>query len=392
LARAAAIAIAALAIVWAASPATAQVNWAGPYLGPIFGRAAGTATYTFHTAGHYNTAAGDIFQHGVRGIPMGATLGYNWQNGTSVYGFEADIYSAIRGVSAYDVVNTVAPPPGQQRISLKGHWFSSVTARLGITAGPALFYVQGGPAYGHFIWELIDDAAAIHLIDSTSGFGFTARVGVELMDPERRYSIDFGYQYLSARFSANYPESVTNPGGIPAGPGTGTDHTVQYRTHALTVSLNYFGAPVAPGEGDPGPLIDWQGPYLAAVTGPPLREFGGGLGYNWVHGRLLFGAEVYGLAALCCGFDFEAMLNARVGVILRDNIVAYAEAGLSYLNGSLWAGYYTGLLNNVGVGVEVALGPRASGFMEMKQVRDFTGLPTLVNWVGGFNFELGGRH
>ncbi len=391
--RAVAIATALFATALLGSPAAAQVNWAGPYLGPIVGYAAGTADYVFNTDGYYNNAAGDTFAHRVSGMPMGASLGYNWQNGSIVYGFEADIYSAIRGVSAWDVIIPVSTVPGTQRLHLKGHYFSSLTARLGFARGPALFYVQGGPAFGHFIWEMIDDPNALHLIEHTSTFGFTTRVGVELMDPGRRYSIDFGYQYLDLGFRANYPQSFTNPGGAPAGPGTGTDHNVRYRTHALMVTINYFGAPVAPGEQPPAQLIEWQGPYLAAVTGPPLREFGGGLGYNWVRGRLLLGGEVYALAAMCCGLDFEAMANARVGVVLHDNIVAYAEAGLSYLNGTLWNTSYGGLLNNIGVGVEVAIGPRASGFMELKRVRDFSGsgLPPLTNWVGGFNFHLGGR-
>ena len=374
----------------AAAPARAQINWAGGYLGPVFGYAVGTAEYVFATDGHYNNNPGDTFQHGVAGMPIGAALGYNWQNGTIVLGLESAIYSAVRGISNYHVPNPFEPTPNSQFVDLKGHWFTSLTPRIGITRGPALFYVQAGPAYGHLVWVFTDNAAGIHIPSTNSAVGFAAGIGVELMDPDRRYSIDLGYQYLGLLpVRAAIAESVTNPGGVPV-PNTGTDHTIGYRTHALMVSVNYFATPAEPGQGNLPGLIDWRGPYLTFVTGPPLREFGGGFGFNVTRGRLLLGAETFAFAITCCDVDLELMANARLGVILDQNIVVYAESGFAHLWGTFWD-IFGGPSYNAGFGVEVALGPSASGFMEMKHVGAIGSSGSAVNWMGGINLHLGGR-
>src|SRR5665647_1134666 len=77
--------------VKAPEPAIIAPNWTGVYVGiaggPGWGRAEQTDD-TLFTSGRYNTNGGVV----------GGTLGYNWQAGPAVFGFETDLsYAWIKG-------------------------------------------------------------------------------------------------------------------------------------------------------------------------------------------------------------------------------------------------------------------------------------------------------
>ncbi len=87
----------------------------------------------------------------------GGTVGYNYQTGAFVFGFEADFGGVgLTGTNYYSV------PSGNNYWNKQdGSFYADVTGRLGFAAGPALFYAKGG-------WAYLDDA---------SSFGFGKLVG-----------------------------------------------------------------------------------------------------------------------------------------------------------------------------------------------------------------------
>jgi len=78
----------------------------------------------------------------------GGQLGYNWQRGQLVYGFEADIQGAnISGASS--VTSSPTVPTYFSHGSADLDWFGTVRARAGVTVlGQGLLYATGGFAFG----------------------------------------------------------------------------------------------------------------------------------------------------------------------------------------------------------------------------------------------------
>src|SRR4051795_8707998 len=84
----------------------------------------------------------------------GGHAGYNWQQGTMVFGFATDLQATHLNTS------TTAPltyPPGGGPIlptdtaftSSSIDWYGTLRGQLGIANGPWLFYGTAGLAYGH---------------------------------------------------------------------------------------------------------------------------------------------------------------------------------------------------------------------------------------------------
>jgi outer membrane immunogenic protein len=70
---------------------------------------------------------------------FGATLGYNWQTGPTVFGVEGDIdWTNIRGSS----------PCGATSCETRNRWLSTVRGRLGYAMDRVMPYVTGGLAVG----------------------------------------------------------------------------------------------------------------------------------------------------------------------------------------------------------------------------------------------------
>jgi outer membrane immunogenic protein len=95
-------------------------NWSGPYLGGQLGYQWGNATN--------NPARPSGIAGGVRG-------GYNWQNGSFVFGAEADL-------------NLSAAQDRFAGWKFSNPWFGTVRGRGGYAMNNVLLYVTGGLAYG----------------------------------------------------------------------------------------------------------------------------------------------------------------------------------------------------------------------------------------------------
>jgi len=79
----------------------------------------------------------------VTGALLGATLGYNYQAGSWVFGVEGDIdWSSIGGQVTGPVMGI--PATFQTQLS----WLNTFRARVGYAFGPVLPYVTGGGAFG----------------------------------------------------------------------------------------------------------------------------------------------------------------------------------------------------------------------------------------------------
>jgi outer membrane immunogenic protein len=146
-------------------PVAVGYNWSGFYAGVMGGygwsdrvRADGLALATNDLKGGFG----------------GGTIGYNWQTPGSmwVWGLEADAAGADMKLSA--------GVPGLVTLDDKIRSFGSVTGRVGITSGAALFYAKGG--YG---WA--DNRVSVNVLgvntfsQSKVHSGWTVGGGVEYM-------------------------------------------------------------------------------------------------------------------------------------------------------------------------------------------------------------------
>ena len=127
-----------------------------------------------------------------KGVLGGAQIGYNWQMGSLVTGFEADIQgSGIKGSA--QPIPAVSPVTGPQgfvvlRANHELSWFGTVRGRLGATITPdLLLYGTGGLAYGGIKAGADLDATAeigrdpfASTVNKTKA-GWTAGAGAEWM-------------------------------------------------------------------------------------------------------------------------------------------------------------------------------------------------------------------
>ena len=155
-------------------PVAAPV-WAGWYIGLN----AGGAWQSNYWNSDGTSPASDNGTRNGSAFIGGGQLGYNWQQGTFVYGLEADFSGLSRASGAY-ITNA------RDQVSYGSHvtWLSTVRGRLGVTIGngAALLYATGGLAVGHisahseggiFGWPVNDY--------SHTKVGWTAGGGIEYM-------------------------------------------------------------------------------------------------------------------------------------------------------------------------------------------------------------------
>jgi len=104
-------------------------NWTGFYVGINGGGGWGTSTWD--STGGFDVSGGMI----------GGTLGYNWQFGQWVLGFEGDIDWA-------NVKGTTNRPFCLNNCSTENTWLGTARGRLGYAFDRWLPYVTGGAAFG----------------------------------------------------------------------------------------------------------------------------------------------------------------------------------------------------------------------------------------------------
>jgi opacity protein-like surface antigen len=138
--------------------APAAEPWAGFYVGGFAGGAwsGGSVAATELAPG----AGGRPFFNGIgtqtsydldsNGI-VGLTLGYNYQMGTFLAGWEAEgAYLRLTGSAPFSV------NPETISSTKIGNWYSVLAGRLGVVVGPALIYAKGGAAFVSITDSVID--------------------------------------------------------------------------------------------------------------------------------------------------------------------------------------------------------------------------------------------
>jgi outer membrane immunogenic protein len=170
-------------------------NWSGFYIGGNVGYGWGNGKTDFSFLPtpldfSFRNATLDAKPKGMLG---GAQIGYNWQIGSLVTGFEADIQgSGLKGsaspIPTISVITGLPSPFDVLRANHQLSWFGTVRGRLGAAVTPdLLLYGTAGLAFGEIkAGADVDETADIHrdplrsTVNKTK-VGWTAGAGVEWM-------------------------------------------------------------------------------------------------------------------------------------------------------------------------------------------------------------------
>jgi outer membrane immunogenic protein len=176
----------------------------------------------YNWSGFYAGVMGGYTWGDVKGGFGGGTLGYNWQipGGNWVWGLEAD----AAGASAKDTATAVVlgiPFTAEDKIRA----FGSVTGRIGVTTGPALFYAKGGYAWAENRASITAFGMTL-FSESKTHSGWTVGAGTEYMfAPNWSAKLEYMYaDYGSQRYAA----AIVPPG---------FDLTV--KTSTIKAGINY---------------------------------------------------------------------------------------------------------------------------------------------------------
>jgi outer membrane immunogenic protein len=183
--RASAADLAARPYTKAPAPVAAGYNWSGLYAGVMGGYAWGD----------------------VKGGFGGGTIGYNWQAPGSmwVFGIEAD----AAGADTKDSASAFILPGVVLTAEDKIRAFGSVTGRVGVAAGAALFYAKGG--YGWANNRISSTLAGLTLVEeSKTHSGWTIGAGTEYMFAPN-WSAKVEYMYADYG-SERYLTAIAAPG------------------------------------------------------------------------------------------------------------------------------------------------------------------------------------
>jgi len=192
----------------AAMPSIATVSWVGYYWGIHAGAANTRGEVRVGGAGYTpdNTA-----------FIGGGQLGYNWQSGNLVYGWEGDI-SGLAGRKTINTYNT-------GYLTYRNHieWLSTIRGRAGLALGRTMVYMTAGLAIGGtdnlMSWS---NASCCGGTQSYSGtktrVGWTVGVGIEHMW-DRNWSLGL---------EALYVDLGDSDGSVP-----GTDFNQRFSNTAL---------------------------------------------------------------------------------------------------------------------------------------------------------------
>lgn len=183
----------------------------------------------------------------------GGHAGYNWQQGTAVYGIEGDLQGTHLNSSM-----TGAPtlPMGfSASASSTINWYGTVRGRLGVASGPWLLYGTAGLAYGGV--DLDGSLSGLGLATSASTSptraGWVAGAGVEyLLRPD--VSLSLAYQYVDlGRLSLG----STVMSGATSITETATTHA---QFQAVMGGFSWHFAPA-------GRAAPWAGGYVGGHAG-----------------------------------------------------------------------------------------------------------------------------
>ncbi|MGO9357378.1 MAG: outer membrane beta-barrel protein [Xanthobacteraceae bacterium] len=194
----------------------------------------------------------------------GAHAGYNWQQGTVVYGFETDLSAThLNSTMSGGLSNLFGGPllPGESAsTSASIDWYGTLRGRLGTTlgtpmGGPLLVYGTAGLAYGNvgLSSAFSDRVLSLNQQTSSTRAGWVVGAGVEyLVRPD--LSLTLGYQYVDL---GNL--SLADP--VSAAVTVSQSATAHAQFSVVSAGFSWHFPPMAPA-GAP-----WQGGYVGGQAG-----------------------------------------------------------------------------------------------------------------------------
>jgi outer membrane immunogenic protein len=166
-------------------------NWTGFYaganLGYSWGRSSGTSVFGNGAGTALFSSSGSSSLNGIVG---GGQAGYNWQIGSWLWGFEADIqgtgehgsrdFTCPSGVCRTFIGGIALPSPAVSASLAQGiDWFGTVRARAGVLATPRLLiYATGGVAYGD-VGSSVTLSTPNAFSTTSNLFGYAVGAGIE---------------------------------------------------------------------------------------------------------------------------------------------------------------------------------------------------------------------
>ncbi len=233
--------------------------------------------------------------YSVSGGLIGGTIGYNWQSGRWVYGFEGDYsWADISGRSDACGLSAGNPHGCGTKLSSLG----TLRGRVGYAAGATgnwLLYATGGLAVGEVgAWDALMPASGSMLRP-----GWTVGAGVETVIAPR-WSVKVEYLYVDLGKAQLFDIQPAIP------------ETVSFNANIIRAGINYKlpagTAPVASFSGEPARY--WTGFYIGGHVG------GSSAGSNWAFqqdnwwtnggtGGIPFSTETNWLGGVQGGFNYQ---------------------------------------------------------------------------------------
>jgi len=216
-------------------------SFVGPWTGFYGGAHGGFGWGNTQFFDNFPTPDGELdADPSVKGFVGGFQAGYNRQFNWLVVGMEGDF--SWSGASA----NFSCFQFGNQVCSAKPEWFGSLSGRLGVASGPALFYVKGGAAWAH---DHFTDLATCSGSQPRSRAGIRAACGDTFFGDQTRpgWLFAVGIEYFiapdwSAKIEYDYMDFGSK--SVPFGDGDNGFFTeeIHQKMNLIKVGLNYhFG-------------------------------------------------------------------------------------------------------------------------------------------------------
>jgi outer membrane immunogenic protein len=248
-------ALAVLAMLFLTAVAFGQTaTWKGLYFGASIGEGLGrsyanTTTVVSDTGYFLSSSLPAIAAVGAQhprlnGFEHGAQVGYNFQKGRIVYGFEADFVvikaeGSATGTAVYPEVVTSTFTVTQ---TVKYRWQVAVRSRVGLSRGKGLYYIVAGLALTELRYqEVFTDTFAWAF--ETGSFnelleGWIAGAGLEFR-LGRGWSLNGEYSYTDfeqARVTSTNFVAFIPPISYPTSVFT---HRADIRSHTIRLGANY---------------------------------------------------------------------------------------------------------------------------------------------------------
>ena len=185
-------------------------TWGGGYLAVQGGFAGHSAS--FSDPDGFLTGNPDLLDQRKAGGTIGGLLGYNWQQGSFVYGVEGDWSwvgaKSSRFVTAFDFDGN------SLSTSYEVNWLATLRGRAGLAIDATLLYVTGGLALGHVkndveVIDGVPDGRKASFTQNQTRVGWTAGVGVEHMF-SRHWTARAEFRYVDLGTTSVACSSATN--------------------------------------------------------------------------------------------------------------------------------------------------------------------------------------